>query len=116
MTAPISRRRLLTLMTTAAGSAVTLDLLTRAQPALAAGDAPAAAHVDEKDSMAVALGYVSDAKRIDARTNPQFQQGANCSGCSWYQGKAGDAAGACTFFPGKLVDAGGWCKMWNKKH
>ena len=63
--------------------------------------------VDEKDSMAKALSYVSDAKRPD---------GATCSNCSWYQGKPGDpAGGACTFFPGKNVDAKGWCRMWNKK-
>jgi len=77
---------------------------------------PPAAKVDEKDSLATALGYVSDAKRVDTKTSPTYQAGSSCSNCSWYQGKAGDAAGGpCTFFPGKNVDAGGWCRMWNKK-
>src|SRR5262249_3521760 len=72
--------------------------------------------VDEKDSLATALGYVSDAKRVDKKNSPQYQAGSTCSNCSWYQGKAGDpAGGACTFFPGKNVDANGWCRMWNKK-
>ena len=66
----------------------------------------APAKVDEKDSLAVALNYLSHSK----------QAGATCSTCSWYQGKAGDPAGGpCTFFPGKNVDANGWCRMWNKK-
>ena len=72
--------------------------------------------VNEKDSMAAALGYVSDAKHIDTKASPTYQAGSTCSNCSWYQGKAGDpAGGACTFFPGKNVDATGWCRMWNKK-
>jgi High potential iron-sulfur protein len=72
--------------------------------------------VNEKDSMAQALGYVSDAKRVDAKANPTYKAGSTCSTCSWYQGKPGDpAGGACTFFPGKNVDAGGWCRMWNNK-
>jgi anaerobic selenocysteine-containing dehydrogenase len=84
-----------------------------AGPALA--DAPPP-KVNEKDSLAVALGYVSDAKHVDTKASPQYQAGSTCSGCSWYQGKAGDpAGGACTFFPGKNVDANGWCRMWNKK-
>jgi hypothetical protein len=79
-------------------------------------DGTAPAKVSEKDSLAVALGYVSDAKRVDPKSNPGFQAGANCSGCSWYQGKPGDAGGGpCTFFPGKTVDARGWCRMWSKK-
>ncbi|HUI59663.1 MAG TPA: high-potential iron-sulfur protein [Steroidobacteraceae bacterium] len=86
----------------------------RAADAQSGSGAPA--KVDEKDSMAVALGYVSDAKRVDAKANPAFKAGSSCSSCSWYQGKPGDAAGGpCTFFPGKRVDASGWCRMWNKK-
>jgi hypothetical protein len=72
--------------------------------------------VNEKDPVAVALGYVSDVKHLDAKAAPTYKAGSTCSGCSWYQGKAGDpAGGACTFFPGKHVDANGWCRMWAKK-
>jgi len=72
--------------------------------------------VNEKDSMATALGYVSDAKRVDKKASPMYQAGSSCSNCSWYQGKPGDAAGGpCSFFPGKSVEPNGWCRMWNKK-
>ena len=94
-------------------------LLTLFAGSAVAGEAaPGAAQpkVNEKDSVAAALGYVSDAKRVDGKANPTYQAGATCSTCSWYQGKAGDPAGGpCTFFPGKNVDANGWCRMWNKK-
>ena len=81
----------------------------------ALADAPPS-KVNEKDSLAVALGYVSDAKHVDTKASPQYQAGSTCSSCSWYQGKPADpAGGACTFFPGKNVDANGWCRMWNKK-
>ena len=83
--------------------------------ARALADAPPP-KVNEKDSLAVALGYVSDAKHVDTKTSPQYTAGSACSNCSWYQGKAGDpAGGACTFFPGKNVDANGWCRMYAKK-
>lgn len=105
MTNPISRRRLL-FLTLFAGSA----LAGEAQP-----DA-APPKINEKDSMAAALGYVSDAKHVDTKASPTYKAGSTCSNCSWYQGKAGDPAGGpCTFFPGKNVDANGWCRMWNKK-
>ena len=98
------------------------DLLSRRQMlflALVAGGAWADTpppKVNEKDSLAAALGYVSDARHVDKKTSPTYKAGTSCSSCSWYQGKAGDpAGGACTFFPGKNVDANGWCRMWNKK-
>ena len=99
----ISRRQILflALVTGSAGRAL--------------ADAPPS-KVNEKDSLAVALGYVSDAKHVDTKASPQYQAGSTCSSCSWYQGKSADpAGGACTFFPGKNVDANGWCRMWSKK-
>ncbi len=98
------------------------DLVSRRQMlflTLLAGSAGAAwadtppPKVNEKDSTAAALGYASDAKRVDKKAYPMYQAGSSCSNCSWYQGKAGDPAGGpCTFFPGKNVDANGWCRMW----
>jgi hypothetical protein len=103
MSDPISRREML-FLSLFAGSAL-------------AGEAqPAQPKVDEKESVAAALGYVSDARHVDTKASPTYQAGSTCSNCSWYQGKAGDPAGGpCTFFPGKNVDANGWCRMWNKK-
>ncbi|MBV8853849.1 MAG: high-potential iron-sulfur protein [Sinobacteraceae bacterium] len=127
MTEHLSRRCLLAIMGAAGGTAI-LGLLAPARigraanaapasqdPAPASQDAGTAPQVDEKDSLAVALGYVADAKRVDAKASPQYQQGASCSGCSWYQGKPTDATAPCTFFPGKRVNGQGWCRMWNKK-
>jgi hypothetical protein len=72
--------------------------------------------VDEKDPTASALGYTSDAKRVDRKAYPMYQAGTTCANCSWYQGKPGDAAGGpCTFFPSKSVDPAGWCRMWTRK-
>jgi len=113
MTDSVSRRQMLSAALAATGA-----LTLRALRVQAAESQPAAspAKLDEKDSTAKALGYVSDAKRVDPKANPTYQAGASCSTCSWYQGKPGDPAGGpCTFFPGKNVDANGWCRMWNKK-
>jgi hypothetical protein len=91
------------------------DLVSRRQMlflALFAGSALADTpppKVNEKDSMAAALGYVSDAKRVDKKAYPMYQPGSTCSNCSWYTG------GSCSFFPGKSVEPTAWCRMWNKK-
>jgi hypothetical protein len=103
MTTTISRREMLflALLAGSAGGAL--------------ADAPPP-KVDEKDSLAAALGYVSDARHVDEKASPQYKAGSTCSNCSWYQGKPGDPAGGpCTFFPGKNVDANAWCRMFNKK-
>src|SRR3569833_241340 len=103
MTKIISRRQMLSF---ALLSGATVRVLADAPPP----------KVNEKDSVAVALGYVSDAKHVDTKASPQYTTGSTCSSCSWYQGKASaPAGGACTFFPGKNVDANGWCRMYSKK-
>jgi len=71
--------------------------------------------VDEKDPQAVALGYVADAKRVDAKKYPMYAPGQNCANCVLYQGKPGDKAGPCPLFAGKQVAAAGWCSAWAKK-
>jgi len=83
-----------------------------AAPAAAAGPLPA---LDEKDAQAVALGYVTDASRVDTATHKNFVAGSACAGCALFQGKAGDTAGPCGIFPGKNVAAKGWCASWVKK-
>ena len=71
--------------------------------------------LDEKDSLAVAMGYVHDAKKVDANKVPQFKPGSTCANCLQYTGKAGEAWGPCNIFPGKAVAAAGWCKVWVAK-
>lgn len=71
--------------------------------------------VKEDDPTAVALGYVNDAAKIDAKKQPVYVSGSSCSVCALFQGKATEANAACLVFGGKLVAAKGWCTGWSKK-
>jgi hypothetical protein len=71
--------------------------------------------VDEKDPQAVALGYVKDTTKVDAKKYPKHAATQKCSNCSLYTGKAGAASGPCGVFPGKQVAAEGWCSTYVKK-
>ena len=75
----------------------------------AAADLP---HLDEKDPLAVAMGYVHDASKLDATKAPTHKPGQKCDNCVQLQGKEGDAWRPCNLFAGKLVAAEGWCKVW----
>jgi High potential iron-sulfur protein len=98
---PINRR--VFLMTVPAATAV-LGTQSRAQTKL-----------DEKDSVAVALGYVAESSRADSKKYPRFATGQNCASCALFQGKAGDKLAACPLFAGKQVAATAWCSAWAKK-
>ncbi|MGC1521132.1 MAG: high-potential iron-sulfur protein [Steroidobacteraceae bacterium] len=67
------------------------------------------------DPAAAALGFVADARKVVAASNPTFAPTQNCGSCAQYQGKASDPTAGCNIFPGKSVPAGGWCKVWAKK-
>ena len=71
--------------------------------------------VSEKDPQATALGYVSDAAKVDKQKYKNYQAGQTCANCTLYQGKPGDATGGCPLFAGKVVDAKAWCSAWAKK-
>jgi hypothetical protein len=101
MNQPLPRR--VFLMTVAASGAA---LATTAQ---------AQTLLDEKDAQAVALGYVADATRVDAKKYPKYAAGQVCSNCFLYQGKAADKAGGCPLFGAKQVAGPGWCSAWAKK-
>ncbi|MCW5629692.1 MAG: high-potential iron-sulfur protein [Rhodoferax sp.] len=77
--------------------------------------AHAQATLDVKDPQAVALGYVVDTAKADAKKYPKHSADQTCSNCALYQGKAGDAAAPCTLFAGKLVPGKAWCSAWVKK-
>ena len=83
--------------------------------AITATQAMAQATLDEKDPQAVALGYVSDSTKADAKKYPKHENAQQCSGCALYQAKATDALGNCPLFAGKQVNAKGWCSAWAKK-
>ena len=71
--------------------------------------------LDEKAPQAVALAYVADATKTDAKKHPKYAAGQVCNNCALYQGKATDAGGACPLFAGKQVAGKGWCSAWVKK-
>jgi hypothetical protein len=67
------------------------------------------------DPAAKALGYIEDAKKVDAKANPNFKAGQHCGNCLQWADKDRKAATAkCNLFPGKLVKNPGWCKVWVK--
>ena len=99
-----SNRRVFLMQVAAAGSV------------LAASQARAqAVKVDEKDPQAVALGYVADTAKADAKKYPKHANDQKCANCALFQGKATDAFGGCPLFGTKQVAAGGWCSAWAKK-
>jgi hypothetical protein len=75
----------------------------------------APAQLDEKDPLAVAMGYTHDAKKVDASKTPQYKPGSTCANCLQLTGKEGEQWRPCNIFPGKLVNADGWCKVWVAK-
>ena len=90
------------------------------EPTAAAAPAPASPSgagpmVEESDATAVALGYVSDAARVDKAKHTNFVEGSACSKCALYQGTAGSEAGPCPLYAGKQVSAKGWCSSFAKK-
>jgi hypothetical protein len=71
--------------------------------------------LDPNDPQAKALGFVSDASKVNAGANPTFKAGQKCGTCAQFQGKAADATGGCNIFVGHSVPSGGWCKVWAQK-
>jgi hypothetical protein len=71
--------------------------------------------LDPNDPTAKALGFMTDATKVDATANPTYKAGQKCSTCAQFQGKAGAATGGCNIFVGHSVPAGGWCKVWAQK-
>jgi hypothetical protein len=69
----------------------------------------------ESDANAQALGYKTDASKIDKAKYPNHQPGQTCASCQFFQGKADDAMAPCTIFAGKQVNAKGWCSAYVKK-
>lgn len=102
---PFDRRQLLKTALAGLAALPAAGLIREA----AAADLP---HLDEKDPLASAMGYVHDASKVDSSKVPQHKAGAFCHNCVQLQGKEGDAWRPCNLFPGKLVAADGWCKVW----
>lgn len=77
--------------------------------------ADAATPLDPNDPTAKALGFVTDATKVDAAANATYKAGQKCGTCAQFQGKSGAATGGCNIFAGHTVPQGGWCKVWAQK-
>ncbi len=71
--------------------------------------------LDPSDPTAKALGFVTDASKVDTGANPTYKPAQKCGSCAQYLGKASEATGGCNVFAGHSVPAGGWCKVWAQK-
>ena len=76
---------------------------------------PVPTAVQETSEQAMALGYKTDATKVDAQKHPNRAPDQICSGCTLYQGKASDSSGGCAVFGNNLVAGKGWCGAWTKK-
>jgi hypothetical protein len=102
--AAITRRALVKHIVIAAGAAAVLPRRTSS-----AAEIP---RLDVKDPKAVALGYVENAEKVDAKKYPSYVKGSNCENCLLLQGSSGPNYRPCNLFPGKVVSVNGWCSGW----
>jgi hypothetical protein len=111
----------------AATGAVAAGTARAATPAAAPGAKPASSaqaasaparpivKLDEKDVMAVALGFVADSTQADIKKYPKHSDEQKCGNCHLFGAAAGSATGPCAIFSGKYVPAAGWCVSWDKR-
>jgi hypothetical protein len=100
----ISRRRFMIV----AGSLASTGLLAN-------GSRADATSVSETDPTAQALGYKTDATKVDKTKYSKYVAGQTCANCQLYQGKSGATTGPCPIYGGKLVYSKGWCSAYVKK-
>lgn len=107
--ASTSRRRFLAI---AGGAAVLVPALPLVRTE-SANAAETPRMLDESDPTAAALGYRKDTAQVDAARYPQHQLTQVCSGCRYFQAKAGSEWGPCAIFAGKgAVHSRGWCAAY----
>lgn len=97
------------------GSFALVSLAGIAHAAHSHAQAKALPHVAETDAQAAALGYRSDAKKVDRAKFANYKPGTDCDDCVQFEGKKGEAWGPCKIFPGKAVSAKGWCTAFQPK-
>jgi len=77
--------------------------------------AHAAEELSETDPSAVALGYRTDATKVDKVKFPKYADGQTCVSCQFYQGSASAKTDICPLFSGKTVEGAGWCNGYVRK-
>ncbi len=105
---PQSRRHFILQTITGAGALAGFALQNTAH-------AQASAAVAETDPQAIALGYVTDSAKVDAKKHANYLPAQNCAGCALYQVKEANKTGSCAVFGDKLVAGKGWCAAWTKR-
>jgi hypothetical protein len=83
---------------------------TAAEIALPAGQIA----VPADDAIASAIGYVSDATKVDHAKYSQYKAGQKCSKCALYT-SSNEGWGKCQMIAAGLVKSGGWCGSFNAK-
>jgi hypothetical protein len=89
-----------------------IGLVSTALPPLVAH---AAEELSETDPGAVALGYRTDATKVDKVKFPKYAAGQACVNCTFYQGGASAKNAVCPLFGGKTVEGAGWCNGYVMK-
>ena len=115
------KKLMLGTLTAVPASMMASRILLGAAPAQAQAGGAKAPMVDEKDSAAMALGYRSDATKVDLKKYPKRAgaEGAKqfCYDCMFFQA-VGDPKAAktapCQIFAGKQVVSKGWCNSWTQ--
>lgn len=103
--AAVTRRALVKNIVIAAGAAAAVLPLRTSS----AAETP---RLNVKDPAAVALGYVENAEKVDAKKYPSYVKGSTCENCLLLQGSGGPNYRPCNLFPGKVVSVHGWCSGW----
>ena len=68
--------------------------------------------LSEQEPQAVALGYVTDARKVDKAKFAKYQAGQRCANCQLYQGAPTLPMAPCAVFAGKQVAGPGWCSAY----
>ena len=75
--------------------------------------------VSESEPLAQAMGYQSDASKVDTAKFPKRagEAGAKqfCHNCALFSGEPDAATAPCSIFQNRLVAGGGWCNAWVAK-
>lgn len=107
----INRRNFLKLGIKASGGALALSAIPI--------QLMAAEEVTEDEPLAQAMGYKSDASKVDTAKFPKRagDAGTNqfCNNCALYAGTADDETAPCSIFQNRPVRGAGWCNAWVAK-
>lgn len=74
------------------------------------GARAAVTKLDANDGYAKSMGFVKNAKDVDAKKWRKYKVGQQCTQCQLWDGKEKDAYAACSFFGDQHTPAAGWCK------